>query len=63
MTKVSDQMMYDQLRELRADRATDKLVAVMRDSVAILQHALRGEPVDVVVNEADVADVVETADF
>ena len=61
--KVSDQMMYDQLRELRADRATDKLVAVMRDSVAILQHALRGEPVDVVVNEADVADVVETADF
>ena len=29
--KVSDQMLYDQLKDLRADRATDKITAVMRD--------------------------------
>ena len=37
--KVSDQMLYDQLRELRADRAQDKITATMRDSVEILRHA------------------------
>lgn len=50
--KVSDQMLYDQLKDLRADRATDKITAVMRDSVDILRAALnmnQPEPVDVVV--------------
>ena len=50
--KVSDQMLYDQLKDLRADRATDKITAVMRDSVDILRAALSiNEPqqVDVVV--------------
>ena len=50
--KVSDQMLYDQLKDLRADRATDKITAVMRDSVDILRAALTindPQPVDVVV--------------
>ena len=50
--KVSDQMLYDQLRDLRADKAKDKIDAVMRDSVDILRAALnmnQPEPVDVVV--------------
>ena len=58
--KVSDQMMYDQLRDLRADRATDKLLSVMRDAAEILNNAVTGgsvEPVTVteetVVAETD----------
>ena len=53
-------MMYDQLRDLRADRATDKLLSVMRDAVEILNNAVTGgsvEPVTVteetVVAETD----------
>ena len=45
-TKVSDQMMYDQLRDLRTERATDKLLAVMRDAVQILNAAVTGGPVE-----------------
>ena len=45
--KVSDQMMYDQLRDLRSDRANDKIQDVMRDSVAILRAALKIENVEV----------------
>ena len=44
--KVSDQMMYDQLRDLRADRATDKVAAVMRDAIDILNQAVTGGDVD-----------------
>ena len=44
--KVSDQMMYDQLRELRADGAKDKVLATMRDAVEILNQAATGGPVD-----------------
>ena len=40
--KVSDQMMYDQLRDLRTLRDTDKLLAVMRDAVQILNAAVTG---------------------
>lgn len=54
--KVSDQMLYDQLSELRADRASDKILAVMRDSVDILRHALG-------VTEADVIVLNEPADL
>ena len=52
--KISDQMLYDQLKELRADKADDKITAVMRDSVEILSAALGGgdvDAVDVVVEE------------
>ena len=52
--KVSDQMMYDQLRDLRTERATDKLLAVMRDAVQILNAAVTGGPVeDAVVTVAE----------
>jgi len=46
--KISDQMLYDQLRELRADRASDKVMATMRDSVEILKAALNGGDIDAV---------------
>ena len=51
-------MMYDQLRDLRADRATDKLLAVMRDAVEILNNAVTGGPVEAVTvaEETVVAD-------
>ena len=52
--KVSDQMMYDQLKELRSDGAKDKVTAVMRDAVEILNNAVTGgaiQPVDVTVQE------------
>ena len=49
--KVSDTDMYNQLVDLRADKAKDKIAAVMRDSVEILKAALKTgsevEPVDV----------------
>lgn len=51
--KVSDQMMYDQLRDLRADRATDKLITVMRDAVEILHQAASPLPVDVAIVETE----------
>ena len=56
--KVSDQMMYDQLRGLRADRATDKLLSVMRDAVEILNNAVTGGAVEsvTVTEETVVAD-------
>ena len=59
--KISNQMMYEQLRELRADRATDKLLQVMRDAVNVLNASVTGGPVDeavVSVNEPTV--VVDT---
>ena len=49
--KVSDQMLYDQLRDLRADRAQDKIIATMRDSVEILRHALGVTEAEVIVDE------------
>ena len=63
--KVTDQMLYDQLRELRADRASDKINAVMRDSVDILNHALKGttESVVVEVSEPASADISEELPF
>ena len=62
--KVSDQMMYDQLCDLRADRASDKIAAVMRDSVDILRHALGVTEADVVVlNEAADLTTEEEGDF
>ena len=63
--KVTDQMMYDQLRELRGDRASDKINAVMRDSVQILDHALKGttESVVVEVSEPASAEISEELPF
>jgi hypothetical protein len=56
--KVTDQMMYDQLRDLRADGAKDKLVATLRDAVEILNNAVTGGPVEEVTVKEETA-VVE----
>ena len=61
--KVSDQMLYDQLKDLRADRATDKILATMRDSVEILRHALGVTEADVVVDEVPAQALPEDIDF
>ena len=51
--RVVDEMLRDQLKELRADRASDKVMATMRDCVGILQHALTGGDVDAVTVNVD----------
>ena len=64
--KVSDQMLYDQLRELRADKAQDKVLAVMRDTVEILKAALNGgniDAVDVEVSEPPTESLSGHPDF
>ena len=55
---VSDQMLYDQLGDLRRDRAWDKYDACIRDSVEILNQAVTGGTVDeavVTIEEAATA--------
>ena len=59
--KVSDQMMYDQLRELRADGAKDKVDATMRDAVEILNQAVTGGAVDEAI--VSVEETVAPNDF
>lgn len=61
--KISDQMLYDQLRELRADKANDKVLAVMRDSVSILKAALNGGDVDAVDVKVESAALPDDIDF
>ena len=57
--KVSDQMMYNQLADLRADRAGDKILTVMRDAVEILNNAVTGAPVD----QVTVVETEEVTEF
>jgi hypothetical protein len=56
-------MLYDQLCELRSDRAADKIKAVMRDSVEILAAGLAGgmPAISVVVEEPKALTSVEEA--
>lgn len=49
--KISDQAMYDQLRELRADRNQAAVLKTMQEAVAILKSQLVGEPVEVTIEE------------
>ena len=49
--RVTDDMLYQQLTDARADRNSDLVNRIMRDSVQILSHALKGDAVDVVVEE------------
>ena len=49
--KISDQGMYDQLRELRADRNQAAVLKTMQEAVAILKSQLVGEPVEVTVED------------
>lgn len=60
--KVSDQMLYDQLREIRSDRDNKKLMDVMRDSVQILKHAISPQTADVTIIESEETDN-EAGDF
>ena len=46
-------MLRDQLKELRSDRASDKVKRVMYDTVEILQHALKGADVDAVTVQVE----------
>ena len=50
---VKDQMLYDQLGELRRDRAWDKYEAAIRDSVEILNQAVTGGVVDETIVTVD----------
>ena len=61
--KVSDQMMYDQLKELRADGAKDKVLATMRDAVEILNQAVTGGPVDEAIVSVEQPATEEKIDF
>ena len=58
--KISDQMLYDQLRDARSDRDNAKVQSIMRDSVEILAAAISQVPVEVAIIEADKK---EEADF
>ena len=49
--RIGDNEMYTQLAEARADRASDKIEAIMRDSVSILDAEINGVPADVSVLE------------
>lgn len=49
--RVTDDMLYQQLTDARADRNSDLVKRIMRDSVQILSHALKGDAVDVVIEE------------
>ena len=58
--KISDQMLYDQLRDARTDRDSAKVQSIMRDSVEILAAAISQVPVEVAIIESDKK---EEADF
>jgi hypothetical protein len=49
--RIGDNEMYTQLAEARSDRASDKIEAIMRDSVSILDAEVNGVPADVSVLE------------
>jgi len=50
--KMSDQDMYEQLRDARSDRDNAKVTAICRDAVGVLAQALGNEtPVDVQVEQ------------
>ena len=44
--KISNQMMYDQLRDLRLDGNSKKLLEVMRDAVNVINASLTGGPIE-----------------
>lgn len=47
--KVSDQMLYDQLADARSDRDKVKQEQIMRDSIEILNHAIKPEAAEITV--------------
>lgn len=65
--KMSSTDLYEQLRDARTDGDKTKVMQLMRDSVDIIGHALRGEPVNVLdVTDkpaTDIKTVEAPADF
>ena len=51
--KVSDQVMYELLKEARTDRDNEKVMSIMRESIDALNAAVTGEAVSVDVVEAE----------
>ena len=47
--KVSDQMLYDQLADARSDRDKVKQEQIMRDSIEILNHAVKPQATEITV--------------
>ena len=60
-TKITDDMMYNQLGDARGDRDYKKVETIMRDAVSILKHAINPQAVDVKVDEP--AALPENIDF
>jgi hypothetical protein len=61
-TKLSDNDLYEQLRESRSDGNRQLTEKILRDSVEIMSHALTGGPVEPAV-VAEVKTVEAPADF
>ena len=58
--RVSDQSMYDQLKDLRADGNQKRMMQVMREAVAIINSAITGgavEPVEVAVEDTNTDEI------
>ena len=51
--KISDQVMYELLKEARSDRDNEKVMSIMRESIDALNAAVTGEAVSVDVVEAE----------
>jgi len=51
--KISDQIMYELLKEARTDRDNDKVDSIMRESIDALNAAITGEAISVDVVEAE----------
>lgn len=49
--RISDNQMFEQLKDARSDRNKELVERIMRDSVSILSADLNGLPVDVVIDE------------
>ena len=60
-TKVTDNMMFEQVAEARGNRDKAGLEAVMRDAVSCLKAAINGQPVDVVIDDPQA--ITPGADF
>ena len=52
--KMTDQDLYEQLAEARGNRDQKKITAIMTDSIAILNHAISPQEVEVAIVETNV---------
>ena len=61
--KMSDNDLYEQLRDARSDGNKQLVETIMRDSVQILSHALTGGPVEEAVVTTEPTVTVDDAEF